>query len=183
MDEVRTPKAHTLVRDEKTVMLMVYTQQAMVRGEVVVKESIRVNIWMRTQGAPEYMHFINKPQVMLLGPGGVKAVSYKELYFHTAPMIAYHLAPPASEPPDYDPSEQNRVMEPLTAIVGTFLFSGMTRISTVADINSSLNANRIPWLSLYNLEISNPYLPQMGVMKVPMVQVRPTGISFGVNSQ
>ena len=61
MDEVRTPKAHTLVRDEKTVMLMVYTQQAMVRGEVVVKESIRVNIWMRTQGAPEYMHFINKP--------------------------------------------------------------------------------------------------------------------------
>ncbi len=53
-----------LAPDEKTALVMIYTHNMLVRGEVVTKESSRVSIWLRTQGVPNYIHLI-KPQVIL----------------------------------------------------------------------------------------------------------------------
>jgi hypothetical protein len=36
------------------------------------------------------------------------------------------------------------------------------------------------WMSIYEAEISNPYLPQMPVISVPMLLVRPEQVSFAM---
>src|SRR5512139_149298 len=56
--------------DEKTTPVMLYTKESVVRGELVTKEIVyRINIWLRTDGVPKYMHLLNA-QVDLLEGGG-----------------------------------------------------------------------------------------------------------------
>lgn len=170
---------YTLAPDEKTTLVMAYTDSGFVRGEVITKQSARVNVWLRTDAAPEYMHLL-KAQVILLS-GAPKAVSLPELYLCTALIHAFHVVPPTQESLDYDPNEANRVMLPVTLLMGTFVLKCKVRVSTQTDFGTSLaTATRMQWMSLYEAEITNPFLPQLGAIKVPMLLVRPQKVSFGL---
>lgn len=169
--------------DEKTTPVMLYTRESVVRGDVVTKETVhRVNIWLRTDGAPKYMHIL-KPQVLVFGGTPVKALSYSEIYYPTTQLIAFHTLPPDEEPLDYDADEANRMMESVDVIVGTFVMKGNIRISTQTELGVSLEVARVSWMSLYDAVITNPYLPQMPPIQVPMVLINPLHIAFGVSGQ
>jgi hypothetical protein len=170
----------TLNSDEKSAGVMVYTQNNfLVCGEVVTRQSNRVSVWLRTEGAPEYLHLL-KPQVVSLNGHAVKSLSYSQLYLPTNQVIGFHLTPPASDPLDYDESEKYRTMQPVTLLVGTFIFNGSIRISTHADPGTSITSARTVWMSVYDVKISNPLLSQMGEVKVPMLLVRPLQVGFAL---
>lgn len=167
--------------DERTTPVMLYTHESVVRGEVVTKESVhRVNIWLRTDGAPKYMHLL-KAQVLSFGGSPVKPISYLQLYFPTSQLIGFHTLPPTNEALDYEPTEANRMMQPVDVLVGTFMMKGKIRISTQTEVGTSLEVARLAWMSVYDATITNPYLPQMPPMQVPMVLVNPMHVAFGLN--
>jgi len=167
-----------LAYDEKTAMVMVYTQNILARGEVIAKENARVSIWLRTQGVPNYIH-LHKPQVISFLGAAPKTSSLSELFIPTVQVVGFHLAPPAEDPLDYDPSEANRMMQSLDVMVGSFLIKGKIRVSTQADVATSLDVMRASWMSIYDAEIGNPYMPQFNV-QVPMLLVNPSLVNFGV---
>ena len=169
---------YTPSSDEKLTPVMLYTQDTLVRGDVVTKQNVlRVNIWLRTEGAPKYLHIL-KPQVLVFGGSPVKPLSYSEIYYPTTQLIGFHTLPPTDEPLDYDPNEMNRMMQPVDVMVGTFVMKGKIRISTQTEVGTSLEVARISWMSLYDVEIMNPYLPQMPALHVPMALVNPTHVAF-----
>ena len=166
--------------DEKTTPAMLYTQDTLVRGDVVTTQNIlRVNIWLRTDGAPKYMHIL-KPQVIVFGGSPVKALSYSEIYFPTSQLIAFHTTPPTDEPLDYETSEANRMMQDVEALAGTFVMKGEIRISTHTEVRASLEMARVAWMSIYEVTITNPYLPQMPALQVPMALVNPSHVAFAM---
>lgn len=166
--------------DEKTTPVMLYTQQTIVRGELVTKQTVlRINIWLRTDGAPKYMHIL-KPQILVFGGSPVKAHSYAEVFFPTSEAIAFHSLPPTEEPLDYDPDEANRTMTAIDLLVGTFVMKGKIRISTQTELSTSLEMARVAWMSVYDVSVSNPYLPQMAALQVPMMLVNPNHVSFAL---
>jgi len=167
--------------DEKTTPVMLYTEESVVRGEVVTKEVVhRINIWLRTDGVPKYMHLLNA-QVVLFGGGSGRTLSYPQIYFPSAELIAFHTLPPTDEPLDYDPTEANRMMVDVDMIVGTFVMKGRIRISTQTEVGVSLEMARVAWTSLYDATITNPYLPQMPPLHVPLVLVNPAHVAFGLS--
>ena len=173
---------YVLRPDEKTTPVMLYTQDTLVRGDAVSKQNVlRVSIWLRTDGAPKYMHVL-KPQVIVFGGTPVKPLSFAEIYFPTSQLIAFHILPPAEETLDYDPNEANRVMQDVKVLVGTFVVKGQVRISAQTELATSLEVARISWMSIYDAEIVNPYLPQMPPVKVPMMLANPEKVAFGVGS-
>ena len=166
--------------DEKTSLLMLYTPHSVVRGEAVIKQNLpRVNIWLRTDGAPRYIHLL-KSQVLVFGGSPVKALTYPELYFPTSQVIAFHTLPPADEPLDYDPNEGDRRMEVVDLLVGTFVMNGKIRVSTHTEVDTTLESAVVSWMSVYEVSITNPYLPQMPALQVPMVLVNPSHVTFGL---
>lgn len=167
-----------LASDEKTAMVMVYTQNMLARGEVIAKENARVSIWLRTQGVPNYVHLF-KPQVISFGGTPPKPLSFSEIFIPTTQVIGFHLVPPAQDPMDYDTSEVNRVMQPLELVVGTFLLKGRIRVSSQAELSTSLDVMRAAWVSIYDVDISNPYLSQFN-LHVPMLLVNPNQVSFAL---
>ncbi len=168
-----------LAPDEKTATVMVYTPNMLVRGDVVVKEAVRVGIWLRTQGVPNYIHLI-KPHVVVFGGSPPKTYAYEEIFVPTDQVIGFHLAPPATEPMDYDASEGNRAMQPVQILMGSFTMKGTIRISTAADFATSLEVSKVFWTSVYDAEIVNPYLAQFAV-SVPMLLVSSSKVSIGLN--
>lgn len=172
---------YTLAPDEKASLVLVYTPDMLVRGDLVTQKNARVSIWLRTQGVPDHIHLLNA-QVLHFAVAPAKSLSYPEFYLPAGQVIAMHLAPPQADPLDYDPTEANRKMIPLTALVGSFLFKGQMRVSTqTGGLGTSLDIAHAPWLSIYDVDISNPSLPQMPVMRVPMALVRPSQISIGID--
>ena len=171
---------YVLRPDEKTTPVMLYTASALVRGEAVSKQNVhRVNIWLRSDGAPKHMHIL-KPQVIVFGGMPVKPLSFSEIFFPTSQLIAFHTLPPTDEPLDFDPDEVNRVMQDVQVLVGTFVVKGKIRISAQTELATSLEVARVSWMAVYEAEIVNPYLPQMPPVRVPMMLVDPERVAFGV---
>jgi hypothetical protein len=167
--------------DEKTSLVMLYTMHNVVRGEAVVKQNVpRVNIWLRTDGVPRYIHIL-KPQVLVFGGSPVKSLTYSELYFPTSQVIAFHTLPPTEEALDYDATEADRRMEDVHIMVGTFIMNGKIRISTHTEVDTTLESARVSWISVYDVSISNSYLPQMPALQVPMALVNPDHVAFGID--
>ncbi|MBE0672869.1 MAG: hypothetical protein IH588_20005 [Anaerolineales bacterium] len=167
-----------LAPDEKAALVMLYTHNMLVRGEIVIKENLRVSIWLRTQGVPNYIH-LQSPNVILFGGTPPKSLTYSELFIPTAEVIGFHLAPPSQDPLDYDASETNRRMQPVNMLLGSFMLKAKLRISTQTELATFLDVSRSSWLSIYDAEITNPYLPQFNT-QVPMLLVNPNHVSFGM---
>lgn len=167
-----------LAPDEKTALVMVYTHNLLVRGEIVVKENVRVNIWLRAQGISNFIHFL-KPTVILFGGAAPRSLNYFEFFVPTADVLAFHLAPPATEPLDYDASETNRMMKSVEMLVGSFVLNGKLRISTQTDLSTYLDVSHTAWTSVYDVEVGNPHLPQFSI-SVPMLLVNPSRVNFGI---
>lgn len=172
---------YILKPDEKTTPVMLYTQDTLVSGEVVTKQAVlRVNIWLRSDGAPKYMHIL-KPHIVLFdrGPAPI-ALTYSELYFPVSQLIAFHTMPPTDEPLDYDPTEENRMMQEVQVLVGTFVMRGKIRVSTQTEVVQSLEIVGAALVSLYDVEIANLHISQMPVVQTPMVLLNPSHVAFAV---
>ena len=168
---------YTLNADEKSSLVMVYTAASLVRGEVITKHSVRVSTWLRTEGAPEYMHLTNVQALNFLG-SQVRSSSYPEMFLPATQVIGFHLVPPAQDPLDYEASEANRTYQPVMVLLGSFLIAGKVRISTQTGFATSIATSRLAWMSIYEGTISSPALPQMTPLIVPMLIVRPHHVSF-----
>lgn len=167
-----------LAPDEKLTTVMIYTNDMLVRGDVVVKETIRVSIWLRTQGVPNFIHLI-KPQVVVLAGSTPKTLAYEEIFIPTVQVIGFHIAPPAQDPLDYDSSEANRMMQPIQILMGSFILKAKLRISTQTDIATGLDVMHTAWTSVYDAEITNPYLPQFAVSP-PMILINPGKVTIAL---
>ena len=163
--------------NERATPAIAYTAGGLYRGEVVAKTNVsRVLNWIRTANAPKYLHF-TKVTVLPMGPNA-RPSNYNGLFVPVADMIAFHLMPPANEPLDYDADEKNRVMADTTALVGSMVFSGKMRFSSQMDAAQSLEMQKLPWMSFYEVNISNPFVPQMTI-QVPMVVLAPAKVAMG----
>jgi hypothetical protein len=170
---------YTLAPDEKVTTVMLYTSNALIRGELVTKASARVNIWLRMQGQVYYMH-IHKAQVLNFGGPLTKSLSYDEMHLPFSQVIGFHLASAGDEPLDYDPDEPNRAMKDVLIALGNFSVSGKVRISTHADFATSIEVAHAGWLSVYDAEITTLFVPQFPAFHAPMMLVNPMVVSFGI---
>jgi hypothetical protein len=174
-------KAYPLERDEKLTPVFVYTSNMLARGEAITKETMRVSTWLRTAAMPEYVHLMNA-QVLIFGSGAPASASFNEMLIPTAQISAFHMQPPAKDPVDYDESEQNRKMEPVTALLGAFRMFGHMRMATHVDLGKNMEVNRSTFVSFYDVEISNPALTNMGVIRVPFALIRPAHCCLGLKT-
>jgi len=146
---------------------------------VVTKQGVRVSTWLRTQGVPEYIHLF-KPTVIHFGSGVIKTLSYEEFYVPVSIVLAFHLAPPVSDPLDYDANETNRKMVPATSLLGTFQFKGSLRISSLGTLSSSIELAHSSWMSIYDVDVTNHSMPQMQAIHVPMILISPKQVSLAI---
>lgn len=170
---------HQLAADEKITTVMVYSSNKLVHGELVTKTNVRVSILPRMQALTNFLHFF-KAQVWFFGGAEPKLINYAEYFFPVEQMVGFHMAPPASDPLDYEPGMVNRSLSEISMMLGVFLVKGKILVSTQVELGANLEIAHKSWLSVYEGDVSSPFMAQMPVLHVPMLLVRPAMVSFGV---
>ena len=166
------PAAYTLAEDEKAAQVMIYTMNFLFWGEVVVKSIIRVSTWLRTNTVPDWIPLYNAGSIVTTSGTAPRTNSYSELFVAVPQINAFHLSPPAADPLDFDPTEPNRRMEPVNAIIGTFQMKGHLRIAASSSLRRYLEVTRETYTPIYDVEITNLVLPAFGPVKVPFMLIR-----------
>ncbi len=169
---------HNLASDEKATPIMLYSRNKLIHADFVTKQDVRVSVWPRTD-MPGYMHLWSA-EVLFLAGTPPKSLTYDQFFFPTERMIGFHIAPPAVEPLDYDPSVENRTMQAVDMILGSFMLKGKIRISTRMDFAGMLEISRRTWISIYDADITTPFVPMLAGFHVPMLLVSPSQVSFAV---
>lgn len=171
---------YELKDNEKITPVMIYTDDALYHGKLITRKMVRVNIFLRTEGAPTYIH-LHEAQV--ISPGSTtRTKKLDEIFVPLKAITCFHTAPDVEIELDYEPSEENRRMMPVTAILNSFFLDCTTRLSTQTELSSALEVTRMEWLSLYDAKITNPYLPQLNI-QVPMLIARPEKIVLGLTNE
>lgn len=173
---------YTLAPDEKSVGVMIYTAAGVCWGEVVVKQAIRVSTWLRTNAAPELLHLYNARSLFVTGSGSPKVLAYRELFLPVSPILAYHLLPPTKEPLDYDPTEPNRRMDPVSVLIGQFRMDGTIRLASRTNLATHLDISRETFSPLYDVEVTCPIMPTLSPVRVFYALVRHHAAFVGVKS-
>ncbi len=177
MAEKRKP--YTLSPDEKATPAMVYTPQAMAWGDIVTKAVVRVSTYLRTLN-PDYVSLYDARVLPLRAGEALQPLRFPELHIRTPQVIAFHLLPPADEPPDYDPTEANRKMERITVLLGPFRFDGLARMATTVDLAKFLEITTETFLSLYEVEVTVPGARGLGAVRAPQALIRRDAAFFAV---
>ncbi len=172
------PAEYTLADDEKSAQVMIYTANALFWGEVVVKAIIRVSTWLRTNSVPDWISLYNAGSIVTTSGTAPRTMHFDEVDVALQQIIGYHLLPPAADPLDYDPTEPNRRMEPINALIGTFQVKGHLRINASASLKRYLEVTRENFTTLYDAEITNLILPAFGPVKVPYILIRQMAATF-----
>ncbi len=164
--------------DEKVAQIMAYTTNSLIWGDVVVKEMIRVSTWLRTNAAPDRFPIYNARVLVTTSAAAAKPAVFSELNISVPTVLAFHLAPPGKDPADYDPTEPNRKMDDVSAIVSTFLFKGKLRLSTSLDLRRHLEVTHESFTSLYDVEVTSLTIANFGPIVTPYVLVRQESTIF-----
>jgi hypothetical protein len=164
--------------DEKATQMMVYITQGIYWGTVITKQGVRLSTWLRGQAAPDYMRLLDTKGLITTAGGQPKPVAFKETNIPAEYILAYHMLPPAQDPVDYDVTEPNRSMIPVTMGIGTFFCNGFLRISTISTLAKFLDATKEVFTSVYDAEINCPIMPSLGTLKIPYLQVRKNNTIF-----
>jgi len=179
MSEHSDQLSYQIEPDEKATPVMVYTATNIVWGEVVTKQAIRVSTWLRTNTAPDSVRVYNAKVLLTTAPLSTpRPMSFPELHIAIPLILAFHLQPPEKDPVDYDPTEPNRRMDPVTVLVSTFRMDGFIRVSMVSNLAKYLEITRESFTGIYDVEISNSLLPYLGIIRVPYVLVHKTTSIF-----
>ncbi|BAJ63682.1 MULTISPECIES: hypothetical protein [Anaerolinea] len=160
-----------LEADEKISHVMIYTLSGIYWGELITKSIIRVSTWLRTNAVPDRITLHNAKGMITTG-GQVSPTSYTELHISLSQIQAFHLIPPEQDPIDYDPTEPNRKMEPVLILLSSFQFKGYLRLSTTSTVKKFLDVTHELYTPIYDAEITNLLLPNLGSIKVPYTLIR-----------
>lgn len=160
-----------LEADEKISHVMIYTLSGIYWGELITKSIIRVSTWLRTNAVPDRITLHNAKGMITAG-GQVSPTSYTELHISLSQIQAFHLIPPEQDPIDYDPTEPNRKMEPVLILLSSFQFKGYLRLSTTSTVKKFLDVTHELYTPIYDAEITNLLLPNLGSIKVPYTLIR-----------
>lgn len=126
-----------------------------------------------------FIHLLDT-EVLLFGGTPAESLKYDEYFFPIERIFGFHLAPPATEPLDYDPLVANRTMLAVNLVMGIFLIKGTVRMSVQTDFAAMIERSQNTWFSVYDVAIENPFIPQMPAIHAPMLLVNPAEVSFGL---
>ncbi len=166
---------------EKTeTPMMIYTTQGLVWGTLPHSSGIQPSRILLGVTIPEYMA-LNEAQAMFMEPNFItKAIKHPRLLVPSSTILGYHLMPPLKDTLDYDPTEPNRKMEPITLYMNALKVSGSIRMSEITDAKTTLEVMKADFLSLYDVEIRHITNTQMSPILTNQAYFRINSILIAV---
>lgn len=153
---------------ETSTAMMFYTADSLVWGNIIHHEEILPSRILVGITIPEFVS-VYQAKILFTQPNFIpKPISHSEIHIPTQKIVGYHLMPPQTDQIDYDETEPNRKLEPITVYLGAFTLRGLIRISEITTVKSNLEVLKSEFITLYDLEISHSHKKEMSAIRSNM---------------
>jgi hypothetical protein len=147
---------------------MVYTSQGIIWGKLPHSELIQPSRILVGVTVPEYVTLL-EAQVLFLEPNfAAKPIRHAQIMVSSRTILGYNLMPPQKDQLDYDPTEPNRRMTPVTLYMGALMVKGSMRISEITSVKTTVEVTKADFVALYDIEVCHPNNPKMSPIKSNM---------------
>lgn len=168
MTEAPSSSTVDLKYGETTTGMMFYTSDGLIWGDIIHHEEVFPSRILVGVTVHEFISIYNA-QVLFTTPSFIsRPVRHAEMHVPSKKILGYHLLPPQVDQLDYDQTEPNRKMAPVTVYMGAFRIQASLRISEVTTVKSNIEVMKSEFLSLYNLEIRHNLKTEMQAIKSNM---------------
>jgi len=167
--------------EEQFSQVMVYTPESLYWGSIILRKTIRVSTWLRTSANPESIA-LYQANTLRFDTSETRPHPYGEIHIPIDQVRIFHLMPPAQDPLDYDPTQPNLRLEPVTAQSGHYLVKGKLHMPVHGGINHYFSVNRVTFSGMYDVEISHSLRINMTPIRVPYVVIRVSTTVFATDT-
>ena len=181
-DTLQNPPSN-LGEEEKSTPVMVYSPNDLAWGHLITKGAILPERILTGVTVPDFITLQNAQTIIAQGNTLSKPTKYNVLHVPYEEIIGFHLMPPYEAQLDYDPSEPNRIMTPVTVHVGAFHFYANYRISMQTTIQTMLDVTKADFVPIYDVNIHHPGNPNMKSIHVNLALVRRSATIFGEQAE
>jgi hypothetical protein len=168
--------------DDRVAQVMIHTNTGLSWGQMVHKQAILPERILTGSTVPDYITLYDAQTITAQGNSISKPIKYSEFHIPYDIINAFHLMPPNEAQLDYDPAEPNRIMVPIIAHVGAFIFNANIRISNQTSVGNSLRIAKADFISVYDIEVYHPSNPNMKPIQTNYALLRRMQILVGLNS-
>ena len=157
-----------VTEDEVTTAVMVYTSQGILWGNLTHHNMVMPSRILTGVPPPEFLALADAQAMFLEHNFLAKPIKHHQLMIPARTILGFHLMPPAKDQLDYDPTEPNRIMSPVTLYMGALVIKGNLRIAAIATVKTSVEVLKADFLTVYDIEISHPSTPKMSPIRSNM---------------
>ena len=160
--------SYTMRPDEKVSRVMIGTAHALIWGDLVTKEGVRLSVFLNTL-AEDFVP-LHDAKVLFLAPAQqVPPMERSSLHVKTEEITIFFVM----EDPEPLPEEtETQRYEPMEVIGGSYQIEGKILKSPVATLDNMLLVSRSAYMPVYEATIRHVAKPWLGSFSSSRVHVR-----------
>lgn len=161
-------KPYTLEADEKAIPVIIGTSDALIWGDLILKEQLHIGAFLNTL-AEDFVP-VHDARILFLAPKEQVPPLERSRLFVKLEEILLFFSPTEAEP--LPEESETRRYEPVEILTGSFLVEAVMLKSPIATMQNLLLVSKDPYMDFYNGTIRHVAKPWLGSFSSTRVQIR-----------
>ena len=159
---------YTLAPDEKAVQVMIGTADALMWGDLVTKQQVRMSAYLNTL-AEEYISLFNAKVLFLAPQEHAAPIERSSLHVRQEEILVFFVMHDDEPLPEETPTRQ---YEPIEAVVGSYQIEGDLLKAPVSTVQNMLLVSKAVYMPIYNATVHHVAKSWLGTFSSSLVHVR-----------
>lgn len=163
-----TEPPYTLAPDEKSTQVMIGTANALIWGDLVTKEQVRMSIYLNTLA--ESFVPLYDAKILFLAPTEQTApIGRAAVHIRQEEILLFFVMHDDEPLPD---ETETRKYEPVEAIIGPYQMEGSIVKAPVSSLHNALLSSRATYTLIYNATVRHVAHSWLGSFASSLIQAR-----------
>ncbi|MGD8474225.1 MAG: hypothetical protein PVH59_08870 [Anaerolineae bacterium] len=163
-----TKQSYTLAQDEKAVQVMIGTADALIWGDLVTKEQVRMSAYLNTL-AEEYISLFDAKLLFLAPQEQTPPIERSSVHIRQQAILVFFVLHDEEPLPE---ETQTRQYEPIEGLVGSYQVEGNLLKPPISSVQNTLMVSKAAYMPIYNATVRHVAKPWLGSFSSHLIHIR-----------
>ena len=163
-----TKQSYTLAQDEKAVQVMIGTADALMWGDLVTKEQVRMSAYLNTL-AEEYISLFDAKLLFLAPKEQMPPIERSSVHIRQQAILVFFVLHDEEPLPE---ETQTRQYEPIEGFVGSYQVEGNLLKPPISSVQNTLMVSKAAYMPIYNATVHHVAKPWLGSFSSNLIHIR-----------
>ena len=163
-----TKPSYTLAQDEKAVQVMIGTADALIWGDLVTKEQVRMSAYLNTL-AEEYISLFDAKLLFLAPKEQMPPIERSSVHIRQQAILVFFVLHDEEPLPE---ETQTRQYEPIEGFVGSYQVEGNLLKPPISSVQNTLIVSKSTYMPIYSATVHHVAKPWLGSFSSNLIHIR-----------